>query len=205
MWIVMMMAMMLPSLIPMLQRYRGAVAETGETRLGRLTTLVGVGYFFVWTLFGVAAFAVGVALATIEMKQPALARAVPMAMVVVVVIAGSLQFTAWKAHRLTCYREAPRRGLPRRSSEGADPGRTLSVGSGAAWRHGVRLGLECGHCCANLIVILLVIGLMDLRAMAVVTTAITIERLAPAGARVARATGAVVVAAGLFLIAKALA
>src|SRR5580700_5627421 len=48
MWIVMMVAMMLPSLIPMLWRYRRAVMRAGETRLGRLTTLVGLGYFFVW-------------------------------------------------------------------------------------------------------------------------------------------------------------
>src|SRR5678815_6196376 len=45
MWIVMMVAMMLPSLVPMLSRYREAVGRTGETRLGRLTALVGVGYF----------------------------------------------------------------------------------------------------------------------------------------------------------------
>jgi predicted metal-binding membrane protein len=36
-----------------------------------------------------------------------------------------------------------------------------------------------------------------------VTAAITVERLAPAGERVARVTGAVVVAAGLLLIARA--
>jgi len=44
--------------------------------------------------------------------------------------------------------------------------------------------------------ILLVIGIMDLRAMAVVAAAITLERLAPAGERVARAIGAVVVGQG---------
>jgi predicted metal-binding membrane protein len=53
--------------------------------------------------------------------------------------------------------------------------------------------------------ILLVIGAMDTRAMAVVTTAITAERCAPAGERVARAIGFVVVAAGAFLIASAIA
>jgi predicted metal-binding membrane protein len=52
-------------------------------------------------------------------------------------------------------------------------------------------------------VILLVIGVMNLRAMAVVAPAITVERLAPAGERTARATGAVAVGAGLFLIARA--
>src|SRR5436305_14794626 len=93
MWIVMMMAMMLPSLVPMLWRYRQAVGRTGETRLGRLTALVGVGYFFVWAVFGMAAFPLGVALAAIEMQQPALARAVPIAVGGVLLIAGPLQRT----------------------------------------------------------------------------------------------------------------
>ena len=38
--------------------------------------------------------------------------------------------------------------------------------AGTAWRHGLRLGLHCSHCCAGLTAILLVIGVMDLRAMA---------------------------------------
>ncbi len=190
MWVVMMAAMMLPSLVPMLWRYRQAVGRTGETRLGRLTALVGVGYFFVWTLFGMAAFPLGAALAAAEMQLPALARAVPMATGVVVLIAGALQFSAWKAHHLACCREAPAcRALP------ADAAR--------AWRHGLRLGLHCGYCCGGLTAILLVVGVMDLRAMAVVAAAITVERLAPDGERVARAIGAVAVGAGLLLIARA--
>jgi predicted metal-binding membrane protein len=181
---------MLPSLVPMLWRYRQAVGRTGETRLGRLTALVGVAYFFVWTAFGMAAFPLGVALAAIEMQLPALARAVPIAVGVVVLITGALQFTAWKARHLAWCREAPGRG------------RTLPA-AGTAWRHGLRLGLHCSQCCAGLMAILLVIGVMDLGAMAVVAAAITVERLAPAGERVARATGAVVVGAGFFLIARA--
>ncbi|WP_429254512.1 DUF2182 domain-containing protein [Paraburkholderia sp. GAS334] len=191
MWVVMMVAMMLPSLVPMLRRYRQAVGRTGETRLARLTVLVGVGYFFVWTAFGMAAFPLGVGLTAVEMQLPALARAVPFAVGVVVLVAGALQFTAWKAHHLACCRVAPGRG------------RTLPADAGTAWRHGLRLGLHCSYCCAGLTAILLVIGIMDLRAMAVVTAAITVERLAPAGERVARATGAVIVAAGLLLIARA--
>jgi predicted metal-binding membrane protein len=191
MWVVMMAAMMLPSLVPMLWRYRQAVGRTGETRLGRLTTLVGVGYFCVWTVFGMAAFTLGVALAAVEMRVPALARAVPIAVGAVVLIAGALQFTAWKAHHLGCCREAP------------GPGATLPADAGTAWRHGLRLGLHCSFCCAGLTVILLVIGVMDLGMMAVVTVAITVERLAPGGERVARAIGSVVVGAGLFLIARA--
>jgi hypothetical protein len=44
---------------------------------------------------------------------------------------------------------------------------------------------------------------MDVRAMAVVGAAITVERLSPAGERVARAIGVVVVAAGLLQIGRA--
>jgi predicted metal-binding membrane protein len=191
MWVVMMVAMMLPSLAPMLWRYRQAIGRIGEARLGLLTALVGAAYFVVWTVIGMVAFPLGVALATIEMQQPALARAVPIAVGVVVLIAGCLQLTAWKARHLGCCREMPGRG------------RALSADAGTAWQHGLRLGLHCGQCCAALIAILLVIGVMDLRAMAVVAAAITVERLAPAGERVARATGTVVVGAGLFLIARA--
>ena len=68
---------------------------------------------------------------------------------------------------------------------------------------GYLYGLECSRCCGGLMTILLVIGVMDLPAMAVVAAAITAERLAPAGERVARAIGAVVVVAGLFLITRA--
>src|ERR1700733_6306727 len=53
MWLVMMTAMILPSLMPMLWRYRQAVGEMVGDYLGTLTALVGAGYFFVWTLFGV--------------------------------------------------------------------------------------------------------------------------------------------------------
>ena len=67
----------------------------------------------------------------------------------------------------------------------------------------MRLGLHCGTSCANLTVILLVVGVMDLRAMTVVTAVITLERLAPAGERVARAIGVLVIGAGAFLIARA--
>jgi predicted metal-binding membrane protein len=191
MWLTMMVAMMLPSLVPMLRRYRNAVDRRGETRLGPLTTLVGAGYFFVWTLFGVAAFATGTALAAVVMERPALARAVPIAVGVVVLLAGSLQLSEWKARHLVCCRESP----------GCD--RTMRADVGTAWRHGLRLGFECAQCCVGLIAILLIMGVMDFRAMVVVAAAISAERLAPAGERVARAIGAVVVVAGLFLIARA--
>ena len=191
MWVVMMVAMMLPSLVPVLGRYRRVVPTTSDTRLGLLTALVGVGYFFVWAVFGVFAFVLGAVLAAMEMEQPQLARAVPTATGVVAIITGALQFTAWKARYLACCRSAFAR-----TDVGASYGET--------WRHGLRIGLSCSYCCAGLMAILLALGVMDLRAMAVVTAAITAERLAPAGERVARAIGAIVVAAGLVLVARAI-
>jgi predicted metal-binding membrane protein len=191
MWTVMMAAMMLPSLVPMLGRYRRAVGSPGATRLGLLTAIVGAGYFFVWTVFGMAAFPLGVALAAIEMQQPALARAVPIAVGCTVLAAGALQFSAWKARHLACCRETPGRW------------RTLRADAGTAWRHGLRLGLHCSQCCVGPMGILLVIGVMDLRAMLLVAAAITVERLAPAGERIARLIGAVFVGTGVFLAARA--
>ena len=109
MWVVMMVAMMLPSLVPMLWRYRQSRFGGTRDAPGSAHRAGGLGYFFVWTVFGLAVFPVGVAMAAIEMQQPALARAVPIAVGVVVLIAGALQFTAWKAHHLACCREAPGR------------------------------------------------------------------------------------------------
>jgi predicted metal-binding membrane protein len=132
-----------------------------------------------------------VALAAAEMRQPALARAVPIATGLVVLIVGALQFSAWKAHHLACCREA-------HWGDGA-----LRADAGTAWRHGLRLGLHCARCCGGMMVILLVIGVMDLGAMAVVTAAMTAERLAPAPDRVARALGTLLVAAGLWMVVRA--
>jgi predicted metal-binding membrane protein len=131
------------------------------------------------------------ALAEIEMQQPALARVAPIAVGVIVVISGMLQFSAWKAHHLACYRDpsGSRRSLP------ADAGR--------AWQQGLRLGLHCTYSCAGFTAILLVIGVMDLRVMVLVTAAITAERLAPNRERVARVIGIVLVGVGLLLIARA--
>jgi predicted metal-binding membrane protein len=217
MWVVMMVAMMLPSLVAMLRRYRQAVDTASARHLGALTAIVGAGYFFVWAVLGMAVFSLGAALAAIAMQQPALARAVPIAAGVVVLIAGAIQFSAWKAHHLGCCRElsasaradviasygeaSPKR--PPAAEAGTGHGRTVPADAGTAWRHGLRLGLHCSYCCAGLMAILLVIGVMDPRVMAVVAAAITVERLGPDGDRVARSIGAVVIGAGLFLIVRA--
>jgi predicted metal-binding membrane protein len=191
MWAAMMVAMMLPSLVAMLQPYRQSIGMTHRSQLGRLTALVGAGYFLVWILFGIIVYALGVAIAATQMRQPMLARAAPIAVGVVVLIGGALQFTAWKMRSLACYRAASERG------RGVLPDARL------AWRHGMRLGLHCGHCCSNLTAIFLAIGVMDLRAMSLVAAAITLERLKGVGERAARTIGALIIGAGSLLLARA--
>ena len=132
MWVVMTVAMMLPPLVPMLWRYRQAVAGAGEPRLGGLTVLVAVGYLFVRTVIGMAAFPLGAALAAIEMQQPVVARAVPIAVGVVVLIAGFVQLTAWKARHLACCREAPGHGPALPADAGTAWGGTACVSASTA-------------------------------------------------------------------------
>ncbi len=183
MWVAMMVVMMLPSLSPMLWAYRRTIVSP--------VTFICLGYFAVWTVLGLGVFALGSALATLEMHLPAVARATPFAAGTIVVIAGAIQFTTWKACHLACCRDLLLCGH-------TAPGDAI-----ATWRHGLRFGLHCVYCCASLMAILLVVGVMDLRAMALVTAAITAERLAPQGARAARAIGVVAVASGLLLLARA--
>jgi len=183
MWAVMMVAMMLPSITPALWRYRVAVDGTGRATC--LTLVAAVAYLLVWTLLGLAVFMLGAALAGLAMQWPPLARAMPALAGLVVLAAGALQFTAWKSRLLAGCGHAP---------AGA------SVGNmGTAWRHGIRLGLHCIQCCAGATASLAAVGVMDLGVMALATAAISAERLAPAGARIARAAGAAGIGTGTWL------
>ncbi|HVY37735.1 MAG TPA: DUF2182 domain-containing protein [Polyangia bacterium] len=192
MWAVMMVPMMLPSLIPMLVRYRtGLGARCGRARREALTVVAAAGYFFVWTALGAVVYPLGAAVAAVEMRLPPLARAVPAAVGVVLLAAGALQLTPWKARQLACCR--------REDADRRPPAVTVT----GAWVHGVRLGVLCVRCCLALTAVLLAVGVMDLRAMFAVGAAVTLERLAPSGERFARAIGAVVVSAGVLLLARA--
>jgi predicted metal-binding membrane protein len=186
MWMVMMIAMMLPSLLPMLARYRQVLG--GAPHRDRLTVIAGLAYFFVWMLAGAIAYPLGIVVADVTMQEPALARAVPLATGLIIVVAGLVQFTAWKACQLECCRATPARGI--------------ALDAYTAWRHGLRLGMHCVKCCFGLTALLLALGVMDLTAMTLVTTAITIERLAPDGERAARAIGVFLAAIGLAFIGQ---
>ena len=136
------------------------------------TAVTGSGYFLVWTVAGLAAYP----LHGILMHRSLVAG-------ITVVAAGVVQLTAWKARRL------------------ADCQVAHMPGVSAPWRHGPRLGVDCLARCANLMVALVAVGVMDLAAMVLATAAITAERYEP---RAVKAIGAMVVSIGAVMVARTL-
>lgn len=190
MWMAMMVPMMAPSLVPMLSRYRRSVRGPDGIRLHGLTALVGAGYFVVWAVFGAAAYAAGAGVKAVEARWEPAAQWLPAAAGVVLLVAGGVQLTSWKARQLALCREESGCGCP------PAPG---ALGAG---RHGLRLGVRCSLSCGSLMVVLLAIGMTDLAAMAAVALAIAAERLMPVRLRVARAAGVAIILLGVLTIAR---
>lgn len=190
MWMVMMVAMMMPVLVPALMRYRQVAVGAGAGR-GRSTALVAAGYFAVWTGVGVPVYGLGVPLAEFAPKVPAFSRLAPFAAGLLVILAGAVQFSRLKARQLECCRAHPR-SLPARPATAS-----------AAWWYGVRAGRDCVFCCAGLTATLLVIGVMDLWAMTLVAAATALERLTPRATQLAKLIGAGLLVAGVLMCARA--
>lgn len=179
MWMAMMVPMMLPSLAHALWRYRRAMAGTGAGRWPGLALAAGAGYFFVWGLLGLALY-------PLEVLH---ARAgTPFIDGAVVLAAGLVQIGAWKRRQLACCSACTGSCVP------------SPVTAPAAWLHGMHLGVRCVLCCANLMAIVLVAGMMNRWVMAALTAAITLERVTRRGPVLAQATGVVVIGAGLVMI-----
>jgi predicted metal-binding membrane protein len=186
MWALMMVAMMLPVLLPMLLDFRRTV-DVPEL-VNRLTIVAAAAYFAVWIIAGALVYPVGVFGAALAMESAGLSRAVPFAAGAVVIMAGTLQFSAWKARQLACCR------LARRAPAVA--------GFQSAWLSGLRMGWQCVRCCAGLSAVLLVLGVMDLMVMCLVTAAIAAERLSTRQRRVARSIGVLLVVMGGILVVE---
>jgi predicted metal-binding membrane protein len=192
MWIVMMAAMMLPSLAPMLLNYRRSLRVLDDTHLEGLTALAGAAYFLVWTLFGAVAYPLGAALAAAEMHWSGFAQRVPLATGSVLLLAGCVQLTRWKARQLEHCRNP---AACRRSPPPSDARST--------WQHGWHLGVRCSLCCSPFMLILLGAGVMNLGLMAILTAAITIERLVPQPKLVSLIAGFIITATAAFVIVRA--
>ena len=186
MWLAMMIAMMLPSAMPMLLLYRRAAAFRGERYLGRAVFALGSGYFFVWTLFGVAAYLIGTFISRGAMRWDAFSRALPLAGGVALCIAGVYQLTPWKSSCLEHCR---------------DPlgyvAHHLHDGLRGALRLGIHHGAFCAACCWALMLIQLVLGVMNLGVMVVVAVVIALEKMLARGEWIAKATGWAAIVGGV--------
>lgn len=187
--VAMMVAMMLPSLAPTLWRYHRHLRAVRLPRAGQRTTLFAVGYASVWTTIGVALFAMSAELSPMGLASPTDPPFAPWAGAVVLCV-GALQRSRWKEKQLLRCRQA------------CVTARAIPTNVMMAWRDGCRLGVDCGLSCAAPMAVLFIAGLMDARMMLVITAAITAERVSPAGARIARLTGALALVAGLVMCVR---
>jgi predicted metal-binding membrane protein len=193
MWAVMMVAMMLPSASPMVLLYARVVrhAESQGRRLEARTSIAAFasGYLSLWILFSILAVALqfgfersGLMSTMMNSRSVALSG-------VLLIAAGLYQLSPLKA---ACLRHC--RGPASFISANWRPG------VAGAWRMGLRHGTYCVGCCAVLMLLLFVGGVMNLVWIAGLTLFVALEKYAPFGETVAKAAAAILVAAGLALI-----
>jgi len=190
--VAMMVAMMVPSLASAAFGVHRRLRAMRVSRAAQRTALLAAGYASVWSVIGLALFVSDTALSPARMASPVESRFAPWTVGAVMVCAGLVQRSRWKANQLLRCR-----------NEGA----TLQAMGGSVVMtllEGCRLGAACALSCAAPMAVLMAAGLMDARMMLVITAAITAERVAPGGVRIARFTGAVALAAGLVMCLRAI-
>ena len=185
-WLVMMVAMMFPSVAPMTLAFASVTRSRGE---GYLPTVAFVlGYILVWAVSGLVPLAVLQALDDIWMTPPSW---LPRLGGAVIVIAGIYQFTPLKD---TCLGAC-------RSPLGFILTHDFGGGPPAAVRAGTSHGLYCLGCCWALMAVLAVLGLMNIAWMALFAAIFFIEKNVRFGEVVPRLVGAACIIGGLVIVA----
>ena len=184
-WLVMMVAMMFPSVAPMTLAFASVTRSRGE---GVVPTAAFVlGYLLVWTAAGLVPLAILQAASHIWMTAPSW---LPRAGGAVIVAAGIYQFTPLKD---ACLRAC-------RSPLGFILSHDFGGGSASAVRAGVSHGTYCLGCCWALMAVLAVLGLMNIAWMAVFAAVFFIEKNVRRGELLPRIVGAACVAGGLAVV-----
>jgi len=170
-WVLMMAAMMFPSVWPAVAIY-GLVARrraaTGGARIVRSATFVG-GYLCSWVLVGLAAYwllALARAAGLDSLTSGEVAR---YGVAPITLLAALYELTPLKR---ACLRHC-RGPLAFFMSNWRD-------GVRGAFKMGAAHGVYCVGCCWMLMVVLLALGAMSVTWMAVISIAIAVEKLAPA-------------------------
>jgi predicted metal-binding membrane protein len=165
MWVTMMVAMMFPSVAPMVVIYSRFSAIRNQSK-GATAVFVG-GYLLAWTVVGLLAFGVylgsSVLMGTLSPRESAVVGGGAL------LLAGAYQLTRYKTVCLRHCRTPLDFMLHWRG------GRRGSL------QMGLHHGLFCLGCCWGLMLVLLTLGVMNLVWMALVAAVIFIEKVLPFG------------------------
>ncbi len=186
MWSIMMAAMMLPTIIPMLQVYNQLPANTKNGNLGWLGIVIGYGV--IW-LAGAALFAglqvFALRNALVDLSGVALS---PWSAVILLLLAGIWQFSKTKdACQSAC--ASPMQFYLTRWKQGFNGGISM----------GFEIGVTCVGCCWALMTLAFVGGVMNPLWMGVATAFMVLEKLPEIGMHLRRPAGVGLVIAGLVL------
>jgi predicted metal-binding membrane protein len=182
-WALMVVAMMLPSALPMIGLHATAVAAHERPAVAQAAFLAGYGT--VWTAAGVVALAGATALHGLVGATPGLAER-PGAMAgILLATAGAAQFLPLTQACLRACRHPYAFLLTR-----------FRPGVSAAFRLGRDHGLHCLGCCWALMLVMFAAGVADLWWMAGLTAVMVYEKIGRRGTQLATVVGVVLVAAG---------
>ena len=186
MWVVMMVAMMLPSVIPVTvmhaRHLRGNEANPQAHSL-----VFALGYTTVWIAFSIVASVLQLGLERYALISPTWMRLEHEQVGAAVLIAAGLyQFSPMKN---ACLRQC-RTPLGFLMTEWRD-------GLCGAWTMGILNGLYCVGCCWALMLLLFVGGVMNMLWMFGLTLIMLVEKVAPGGQYFARVIGIFIVLAGI--------
>jgi predicted metal-binding membrane protein len=187
MWAVMMMAMMVPSALPMILFYSSAVkkARADGGNLAPVTVFLG-GYLVVWTLFSLFAAALQWGLHQAALISPMMVSASIWLTSGLLVMAGLYQMSPLKDGCLR-YCSNPVQFITRH----------WRTGTSGALKMGLRHGGYCVGCCWALMILLFVGGVMNLLWVAVLAIFVLLEKILPLPRRWPQISGALLIAGGL--------
>jgi predicted metal-binding membrane protein len=191
MWVVMMVAMMTPSAVPVILMYQTVRRrQHKENDLVSATWLFLLGYLLTWAGFSAAATLAQWGLHSAALLTPMMASASPLLGGVLLVAAGVYQFTPLKNACLSHCR-TPMGFL---LAEWRD-------GKLGALVMGMRHGLYCVGCCWLLMALLFVGGVMNLVWVALIAAYVLVEKVAPSLTWLSRLSGIAAIVWGLWLVA----
>jgi predicted metal-binding membrane protein len=190
MWALMMVAMMLPSVAPTVLAFAEINRRRREEQRPFVPTAVFLaGYLSAWVGFSLAATVVQAALHSAALLSPAMMARSPLFAGGILVATGVFQWTPLKQACLARCR--------------SPLGFVLTHwrdGLAGAFHVGLQHGSYCVGCCALLMGLMLVNGVMNVWWMVLLSVFVLVEKLLPAHLWTARAVGALLSGWGLWMI-----